>query len=301
MDVIVIFNGLGNQMSQYAFYLAKCKKNRKCNIIFDPESQNRHNGSELEMIFNIKYPKNWVFIILERILLLSKNRFFKCLFYLLGIRFLIEPRNYDFTPNLLEEGRSLVNFYIGGWHSEKYFLDIKQDVLESFVFHNKGENKIDQFEWVRKTILSSNNSVSLHVRRGDFLNASSDDFYQFGGVATTEYYKTAIDYIKGKIQNVDFFVFSNDIAWCKEEFGYAGFTYIECNSGPDSWRDLYLMTLCKHHINANSTFSWWGAWLTENEHTIVICPNQFIKNVLTKDIYPERWTRISETGVVIIK
>ena len=72
MDIIVIFNGLGNQMSQYAFYLAKCRKTKECYIIFDPESKKRHNGSELKLIFDIKYPQNIKIWVLERILILSK-------------------------------------------------------------------------------------------------------------------------------------------------------------------------------------------------------------------------------------
>lgn len=71
-----------------------------------------------------------------------------------------------------------------------------------------------------------------------------------------------------------------------------GFCYIDCNSGNDSWQDMYLMSRCRNHINANSSFSWWGAWLSLHDNGITVCPQAFISTMKTKDIYPESWIKI---------
>ena len=130
MDVIVVFNGLGNQMSQYAFYLAKKERNKKCHLIFDPKSANRHNGSELDKLFGVRYSHTLKFkIILLLYTLFTSSRIGKYLSPFLGIRFYYEPRNYDYSEQFLMPGKGLLNFYIGGWHSEKYFRNIRSTIL----------------------------------------------------------------------------------------------------------------------------------------------------------------------------
>lgn len=88
-----------------------------------------------------------------------------------------------------------------------------------------------------------------------------------------------------------FYIFSDDITWCKAEYKDLMPTFIECNKKNKSWRDMLLMSLCTNHINANSTFSWWGAWLS-TKNGITICPTEFIHNVVTRDIYPETWVQL---------
>lgn len=292
MNIIVIFNGLGNQMSQYAYYLAK-KRFVPCKIIFDPRSKG-HNGSELDRIFGINYPKGIRNFILQTIYRIDVNNKLKKLgvskiLSLFRINIIYEPRNYDYTPHLFEVSRSYgITFFVGGWHSEKNFLTIEREVRNVFKFPHIVDKECNRFE---ELIRNSRNSVSLHVRRGDYVNIDPDSFYQFGGVATKEYYKNAIAKLTKTIDGCTFFIFSNDIRWCREEFKGLNAFYVDCNTGKDSWRDMYLMTLCKHHIIANSTFSWWGAWLAEQDG-ITICPQRFIRTVETKDFYPDRWIKI---------
>jgi hypothetical protein len=290
MDIIVIFNGLGNQMSQYSFFLAKKNKGVKCKVIFDPRSKSRHNGSELDTIFGVMYEKSLFITFLTFIYKLLKYNFFRKCFSIIGIKREFEPLNYDYNQRFLDKGIGWLNYYVGGWHSENYYHGIRSVILKTFKFPE--HIKDAKFEYFKEKLLSSN-AVSLHIRRGDFLNVKPGDFYQYGGVATLSYYKKAITFMKKSIENPVFFVFSDDLTWCRINFKAENFIYVDCNFGNNSWRDLYLMTLCKYHINANSTFSWWGAWLCNSENQITVCPTHFLLNVVTKDFYPKDWIRIS--------
>jgi hypothetical protein len=287
MDIIIISNGLGNQMSQYAFYLQKKRINNS--TYFIPFCRD-HNGFELQTVFKIKSKDiiiQKLYYILFRILLTEKVKkisaplkkilnFFYC-------KIVRENFDYNFNENYLIPSKG-ITFYYGGWHSEKYFLNVRETLLSTFIFEDLKE--IENIECIQDIINS--NSVSLHVRRGDFLNSSNINL--FGEVCTKEYYEKAIS----KIENPHVFVFSNDIDWVKQNLRIDKVTYVTCNIGRNSWKDMYLMSLCKHNIIANSTFSWWGAWLNNNPGKLVISPSRFLKNDKSTDVYPNSWTKISE-------
>lgn len=263
MDVVVIFNGLGNQMSQYAYYLAKKKVNPNTKVIFDIMSKHNHYGYDLERAFGIEVNKTLLIKVLQIIYVLSRKfRLFKSV----GVRTIYEPLNYDYTPLLMQKGPWGINYYVGGWHSEKNFMNVPDEVKKAFMFREQPNE--DRFnEWLQ-VIRGDNSSVSVHIRRGDYMNIEPTGYYQLNGVATLDYYHEAIDYIRQYVDTPHFYVFSNDLDWCKEQFGVENFFYIECNQGVNSWRDMYLMSECHYHINANSTFSWWGAWLCKFEDSI---------------------------------
>lgn len=293
MDVVLIFNGLGNQMSQYAFYLAKRRASRYCYAIYDRRSKMNHNGYELDRLFGIKNNSGirfCIFYALYKVLNSGRIAKFKGVVNKLFMREIREAKNYDFNPQNLKSGHSWgVNFYWGGWHSEKNFLSVEDKVRQTFRFPEIKDRACQQ---IAENIKNVKNSVSLHVRRGDYLTIQDDDFYQFGGVSTQSYYKSAVARIKSMFSDAIFFVFSNDLAYCHETFDQmGGYVIVDCNEGINSWRDMYLMSLCRHHIIANSTFSWWGAWLSDKEG-VTICPSRFIRTVETKDIYPDRWIKI---------
>ena len=214
MDVVIIFNGLGNQMSQYAFYLAKKNINKACYCIFDPKSVNEHNGSELDRIFGVKYKSTLIEILLTYIYVLKRKKYIGRILGYLGVRIIHEAKNYDYNPNLKKKGKFGINFYWGGWHSEKNFEEIKHIVRDTFKFPIIKDDT--EFLYWLKTIKDDNNSVSIHIRRGDYLNIKKTDFYQFDNVATLDYYKRAIDYIKTKIDKPTFYIFSNDIEWVRK-------------------------------------------------------------------------------------
>jgi hypothetical protein len=292
MDIVVLFNGLGNQMSQYAFYLAKKERNEKCQVIFNTKCTNGHHGYELGKLFGIHCESGTKHDMLEffyRIVHSERFLRYRSILSRFGLNIIYEEQNYDFNPALLLPSQYQgLNYYWGGWHSEKNFQSVEKKVREVFQFPKITDENCLRFA---DLIESAENSVSLHVRRGDYLKAKPDDFYHFDGVATLDYYEKAVAYIKNKFGNCKFFVFSNDLEWCKKEFSNLDAAYVDCNSGENSWRDMYLMSLCKHHINANSTFSWWGAWLS-NKNGVTICPKMFLRTVVTNDIYPERWVKI---------
>lgn len=288
MDVVRVFNGLGNQMSQYAFYLAKRKKcpNSVCWIFFPDEWGGlQHNGYELDRLFKIERdPIKEKF--LQRIYLYAQIEDWRGQFFRKFVHVIRENSEKDYDPQMLERGARVGwNFYYGGWHTEKYFKDIRNELLECYHFDERKLNTNSR-KW-NTLICNDEYSCSLHVRRGDFLSNAA-----FVGISTEDYYLRAINLIKGELEHVNFYVFSNDIEWSKRLFGSSNFSYIDCNTKQDSWQDMFLMTKCRHHINANSTFSWWGAWLSTYPKSITIVPSRFVNNKTCKDIYPENWIRI---------
>lgn len=287
MDIVRVFNGLGNQMSQFAFYYAKKKRHPylTCFVTNRYDSENIHNGYELERIFGIKSNA-----LKERIFYHILDALFKPV---LGYRILgkitkqiQETSNYDFEPGMLEPSSKYgFTFYWGGWHSPLYFEEYKNELME--VFHFNGELLNPETKQWRDSISADSGSCSLHIRRGDFLKDK-----KWADAITPDYYKNAIMYIKEHSSNATFYVFSNDINWCREKFGDDGFCYIDCNSGFDSWQDMYLMSLCHNHINANSSFSWWGAWLCKHSDSMTVVPKRFRADVDCKDVYPENWIKL---------
>ncbi len=115
-----------------------------------------------------------------------------------------------------------------------------------------------------------------------------------GGICTMDYYQQAIDIMKSKIVNPKFFIFSNDIEWCHSHLKLADAVYITGNKGENSYRDMQLMSMCKHNIIANSSFSWWGAWLNNNPDKIVIAPAKWFNDpkINTRDLIPDDWIKI---------
>lgn len=294
-----MFNGLGNQMSQYAYYRACKRLHGSTRFVFFINPGNSHNGYELEKAFGIKKPNCIIDTILCKLYrILTFENGIKSKVLRLCFSTIKESRNYDFDEGLMSRRLFGVVFLWGGWHSEKNFDCISSQLREEFQFVTAGLSP-EARHW-EDIIANDNCSVSLHVRRGDYLISSETSFYQFNNVATEEYYKSAIAVMKKRLKDPHFYVFSDDIEWCKSTFGNTDFSYIDCNGKESSRFDMFLMSKCRHHINANSTFSWWGAWLTEKDNTVVIVPEFFIRGVLTKDVYPDRWIRINSQGELIV-
>lgn len=294
MDIVQIFNGLGNQMSQYAFYLAKkkCDSTTKC-LYYADKHINQHNGFELERVFGIKDIEkcNSVYgkILTPRLYSNSrkgkKRQIIDGVLNFFDIVLLYENMCYDYEPRMLENSGHRIAYFNGGWHSYKYFISIREQLLDVYSFDRNALNEKTK-TLVEK--LSAENSVSIHVRRGDFCKCEA-----FCGVCTPEYYEKAIEYIRKHVDNPQFYVLSDDFEWVRENMNEDCFHIIDWNSGADSWQDMFLMSQCKHNINANSTFSWWGAWLNKNENKIVVVPERFFNLGEAKDVYPESWIKIN--------
>lgn len=288
MKIVNIIGGLGNQMFQYAFYLAlkeRYDESIKLDIL-DFDEYELHNGYELERIFSVSEQyctkrervdtydgSGHILKKIQRKLFLNKK---------LGI---VERRldEYCYKPFLF--GSANCNLYYKGyWQSYKYFNSVEGIIREKFVFPKM--DGYDNLNIVSK--IKGNTTVSLHVRRGDYINHPT-----LGGVCDLAYYASAIQEIRDKVKNPLFVVFSNDITWCKNNLNLLNAEYVDWNSGSNSFRDLQLMSLCEHNIIANSSFSWWGAWLNINSDKIVICPERWIANKNTDDLIPESWIRLS--------
>ncbi|UTN04632.1 alpha-1,2-fucosyltransferase [Flavobacterium bizetiae] len=293
MDVVIIFNGLGNQMSQYGFFLRKRKIDNSTSFIFDKRSHINHNGYELDRVFNIQYKEtliNSVLFLLFRILTIKKYPYFSKpiikVLNLFGITLVEESANYDFNESLIKPSKG-IRFLYGGWHSEKYFDVNQNEILDTFKLKVEDDVNVRHLEEIKNC-----ESVSIHVRRGDYMKGIH--FEMYGSVCTKGYFETAIKKINEMVVNPHFFVFSNDLQWVKDNFVLDRCTFIECNNGKNSWKDMHLMSNCKHNINSNSTFSWWGAWLNQSNDKIVIVPKYFVNYLETKDFYPQSWIKISD-------
>ena len=195
-----------------------------------------------------------------------------------------EKRDFVYDEKLLKDYGS--SCYIGYFQNEGYFKRIRSQIKEAFKFPSIPlTDKFNQ-EWLDK-IRKSENSVFIHIRRGDYLNLK-------GWTLSMDYYKRAVKYIQDNVENPRFFVFGQDCGnYIKNEFGIdVPFEIVgEINSkNKEDWKDLVLMKACKHAIIANSTFSWWAAWLGRaNTDGIVIAPTPFIHG--RDEIVCDNWVK----------
>jgi len=294
MNIVKIWGGLGNQMFQYAFYLMlKTYSNVATKIDLSWYNQNNcHNGFELDTVFGIN-----TFNIAtenESFRVGYKNEVYRTSNFIRRWQFRKYGRKKFFCKDKASEAityypevLSLKDNYIQGyWQSEHYFRDISNFIKETFNFSDLDKNNCA----IAKKI-SESNSVSVHVRLGDYLKPENAIFTN---LSEGNYYKNAIEYIKERVESPKFFVFSNDIEWCRNNLGLEDACFVYWNKGKDSFRDMQLMSLCKHNIIANSSFSWWGAWLNDNPDKIVLVPTKWFNftDGYIGDIYLEDWIKI---------
>ena len=179
------------------------------------------------------------------------------------------------------------NIYLDGyWQNEKYFNDIEKVILKEFTLKNEFLIKNKKL----KETIKNTNSISIHIRRSDYIkNKKTNEIH---GVCTTDYYQKAIKKIIENNNNIHIFVFSDDILWAKNNLKF-NFP-ISFIVGNKDYEDLILMSLCKHNIIANSSFSWWGAWLNKNPKKIVIAPQRWFNNLNKnkQNPIPQKWIRM---------
>ncbi|ATZ80616.1 alpha-1,2-fucosyltransferase [Bodo saltans virus] len=209
--------------------------------------------------------------------------------YYESIKFEIKKeKNYKYE--LINIDKNDKSYQLEGYYqSYKYFEKYRNVILELFDMGNEIEEKIkSEF----KKISNNTITISIHVRRGDYLKLSD---YHLN--LPLSYYKTAIDYMNA--DDVTFLIFSDDIEWCKENFKGVNNIFITGNYGidflPEEVVQLKFMSLCNHNVIANSSFSWWGAWLNKNEDKVIIAPKKWFSkdDIDTSDLLPEEWKKIS--------
>ena len=275
MIIISMGAGLGNQMFEYAFY-------RQIKHLF-PEQEVKvdtqyafplaHNGIEVFDIFNLDAP----------IASLDEVRRLASTHYLNGDKF----QKKSLTASLLRKARicrssmliqndfsafdnkffnldRVQSYYLyGPFANYHYFQHVEDEIRSLFIFPRINEEKNEKYQ----ELINSSNSVSIHIRKGDYITSGIE-------LVSREFYYNAIQIIEGKIGSASFFVFTDDVSYARELFPETTkFTIIEGNIGRNSYRDMQLMSLCRHNITANSTFSFWGAYLNKHIDKIVIAPN----------------------------
>lgn len=289
MFIVNILGGLGNQMFQYAL-------GRALSVKYDTElrldtsdfkNYSLHNGFELLRVFNcpvtiankrdIKKLLSWRSTQFFRHLLLHSS-----MHKLRSKKFVVEP-SFEYWTDIRNVTKNC--YLYGYWQSEKYFAHVAGQLREDFTFKSPLGPKNAELALQMKNL----NSVSLHVRRGDYLNNLAT--YE---ICSPDYYKAAIRYISARVRRPFFYIFSDDIAWVKAnikiDFPHS---YVDWNNGVESYNDMRLMSLSKHNIIANSSFSWWGAWLNSNPEKIVIAPHRWFSNrFASTDLIPAEWKRI---------
>lgn len=200
--------------------------------------------------------------------------------------FYLKERHFHFDPEILKAGK---NVYMEGfWQSEKYFKDIEEIIRKEFTI----KNPPDKYNQALISLAQKTNSVAIHVRRGDYV--SNKGANEFHGICSVEYYKQAIEWIKSRVTDPQFIIFSDDPNWARENIPTNAPTEVSLNDVDHGHEDIRVMYNCKHFIIANSSFSWWGAWLGNHQGKIVIAPKHWFKdeNINTGDIIPSEWIRL---------
>lgn len=291
MIISKISHGLGNQLFQYAI-ARKMALDRKASLYLDLRyfehtyATDTHRSFRLNH-FNVKYHRfeqSPVLVYLSKLTKLFPERSFSPFFKL------VREGNDGFNREALQQEAWFL-YLSGFWQSEKYFKDI-QEVLQKELTLKTAPSVL--CESYRSYIQKEETSVSLHIRRGDYVNnAQFKDQFGFLGL---DYYKEAIALFQKEDADVRFFVFSDDLEWVKENLNFEpNLTFVECSGENIDIEELMLMRACQHHIIANSSFSWWGAWLNENKNKKVVAPKKWFNNLPglnTDDLIPEDWIRL---------
>lgn len=200
---------------------------------------------------------------------------------------IVEEKGFSFNPSFFSLRGDI--YLRGYWQSEKYFKPVETLLRERLKFRN--ELREPNKEWADR--INSMNSVSVHIRRGDYVSDPKINSYH--GVLSIDYYLRGIAEMRRQVTDAHFFVFSDDVAWAKDHLQLEPHCeFITGNSGTQAWEDLKLMSLCKHHIIANSSFSWWGAWLNPSQDKVVISPSEWFanKSIDISDLIPTGWIRL---------
>jgi hypothetical protein len=197
----------------------------------------------------------------------------------------IHEKSFSYWPGIQNLDNSC--FLEGNWQSESYFVDYSEEIRKDFSFRMENFTCPDLLNKIR-----SKNSVSIHIRRGDY--TASKETLKYHGICPAAYYLEAMKIMQTKLTEPEFFVFSDEIQAAKDLLGKQKKVYfVEENFQGNNHYDMMLMSECQHNIIANSTFSWWGAWLNKNKTRIVIAPEKWFANDLpSQDLIPKSWLRI---------
>lgn len=267
MKIVCLKGGLGNQMFEYCRYrlLSENQKNGKVYLFRDIRRLKQHNHLSIFDCFDLPVPKQAMWI--------------SWLVY--GMKAL---RELHFFPRLYDDERDDCTL-IDDYSQDKRFI---QNAKELFHFKTISSEQTQKY---LSEIQSSAFPVAIHIRRGDYLNPIN---MKNIGLCSPEYYQQAISLIKKRYPAAQFYIFSDDLEWTKKHILAESAIYVHHEESDPDYVDLYLMTHCKAHIIANSTFSFWGSWLADHQEHLCIYPCKWYQNPnwVTPDIFPEHWISI---------
>lgn len=288
MIIIKIKAGLGNQMFQYAFGKALSLE-RNEELFLDISSFDNQPVREAKREFtlnkfNISSP------IIDGETTKKYNSAWRVLLRKI-YRNIQKTSAYTYSPSFM---KSTSTYFEGYWINQKYFIKHKEEIRKSFTLKNNlseaGENVKNR---ISECLSKSEVSVSINIRRGDFVTNPNS---AFNGILGVPHYQKAIELLQSeyKLDAIHAFVFSDDIQWAKENLTLPCVIHFVSDPSIPDYEELILVSMCSHNIIANSTFSWWGAWLNENKQKIVIAPKQWLKDSTAEelDILPSEWITI---------
>ncbi len=292
MKIVVASAGLANMMFAYALVLAFRARGIKA-ILFVSSANAEHHGYELESVFKNVNPYeglNTVEIAYYKMLGVIKTWHVRSFYpsnriLLFPFREHVIPECVLYYPDVLE-CLSKNEYFDRQCQSYMYYDNCREELYHAFEFDRSIlSNQTIEME---KKIVSSN-SVSIHVRRGDYLQKEN---VGLGSVCDESYYYRAIDFMKSKVDNPHFFIFSDDKDWVKSNMRMPNTTIVDHNYGRNSWQDMYLMSKCCNNILANSSFSWWAAYLNRHHNKIVVTPKRWWADFDRDDVVPAEWNRL---------
>ena len=278
MRLIKMIGGLGNQMFIYAFYLQMRKRFPGTRIdLSDMRHYHAHNGYELDRVFGISDREFCIAKPLKKVL---EFLFFKVI--------LERKQNLETMEAFTKSYAYPFLYFKGFYQSERFFKDVEDEVCQAFAFDMSKANAESQT--LARQIQENPHAVSLHVRRGDYMEPK---FYKrYGTVCSQAYFQRAVEMMLAQVPQAHFYIFSDDVEWVQQNLRLPRSTVVSCNRGADSWQDMMLMSLCRHNIICNSTFSWWGAWLNANPEKRVIAPSRWLADTDMPYIIPETWIKV---------
>ena len=309
MIILQIAGGLGNQMQQYALYrkLLKCGKTVKLDLSwFGPEIQKHMLAPrefELSLFKDLPYEECTKE---EKDALIKQTLFHKFVGKVsqkLGRSASSNPKVFVETKMYHDEIFDLDDIYITGYFACQYYYDdVMAELQDLFVFPPHSIPELDQRNAVLAAKMEKETSVSVHIRRGDYLSPENVEI--LGNIASDKYYESAMNYFLEKDANTHFYIFTSDHEYAREHYSdESRYTIIDWNTGKNSLQDLMLMSHCKGNICANSTFSFWGARLNKRPdrelvRTLKMRNNQeALPEVMHK--YWKDWILIDENGVIV--
>lgn len=266
MKIVQVVGGLGSQMMAYALTLGLKKRGDSvvCDFSWYDRTQ-AHNGAELQRVFGIHEARTP----LLGYLINAKTAPIRAIRKVLSLSGALklhtaEVARFNFDPSVFSIRGNVVLYQC--WTSYKYFDGAEEDVRSAFRFPPIQ----DEANLTVAEALRGGESVSIHVRLGDYARSKA-----LAGLAPVAYYDRAVAAIRERVNDPEFYVFSDDIAWCRSNFGFEVKQFIDWNVKGDSFRDMQLMSLCRHNIIPHSSFSWWSAWLNENPAKVVVAPERW--------------------------